>query len=123
MLPLSVGVYGIEKQRRVDHHTVEADRPVQVCSGHAAGGPDSADHIAGVDGIAWPYVDGAEVALHGQQAAAMVEPDRLAIEKVIATVDHPACRRGDDGRAHTCGDVHAAVRVARLAVEDAPHAE
>jgi len=116
-IPRSLAVSGIEKQRRVDHHAIEADRPVQVRASHATGRPDSAQYVTRGQLVSRLDIDGAEMAIHGQQAAAMVEPDRLAIEEVVAAVDHAAGCRGEYGRAHGCSDVHAGVRVARLAVE------
>jgi hypothetical protein len=61
-----------QKQRRVDHRPVQADRPVQVRAGHAAGGAHGAQRVAGAHGVAGLHVDPAQVAQHRQQAAVAV---------------------------------------------------
>ena len=53
----------------------------------------------------------------------MVQPHRVAVEEVVAGVDHAARSRRDHRRALGRSDVHAAVRVARLAVEHPPQPE
>ena len=49
-----------------------------------------------------------------------IRPHRVAVEKELAGVDHNAGGRGANRRTCIGGDVHAAVRFARLAVENAP---
>src|SRR5690606_17203969 len=112
------GGIGIEEEGRVDHPAIETHRPVQVRPGDPAGGADRADRIAGRDPVTWPDFDGAQMTVHREQAAAMVEPDRLAVEEIIAGVDDAAVGRGDDGRSGGGRDVHPAVRAPRLTVED-----
>ena len=53
----------------------------------------------------------------------MVQPHGVAVEEVVAGVDHLAGKRRDDRRAGGGGDVHAAVRIARLAIEHAAQSE
>ncbi|MFO1427299.1 MAG: hypothetical protein U1F11_10090 [Steroidobacteraceae bacterium] len=53
----------------------------------------------------------------------MVDEHGIAIEEILARVQHAARRRGAHRRAGRRGDVHAAVRIAGLAVEDAPQPE
>ena len=69
------------------------------------------------------HVDRAQMAIHADHAAAVIHKDRLAIEKLITRVDHRTRERRPHRRADRCGDVHAAVWIARLAVENAAHAE
>jgi tRNA-dihydrouridine synthase C len=114
---------GLEEERGVDHRPVEADRPVQVRPGDPPGGADRGDALARLDPLLRLHVGGVQVAVHRQPAAAMVEPDGVAIEEVVADVDHPARGRAQHRGADRGSDVHAAVRVAGLAIEDAPQAE
>ena len=53
----------------------------------------------------------------------MVQPDGATVEEVVPHIHHLARQRCHDGRAGGGGNVHAAVRIARLAVEDAAQAE
>ena len=92
-------------------------------AGHAAGRAHLAEGVAGLELVAHLAVHLAQVAVHGEQAAAVVEPDRAAVEEIVAHVDHAAGQRRDDGGARRCGDVHAAVRIAGLTIEDAAQAE
>src|SRR3569832_1452666 len=114
---------GREKQSRIDARVVEAHAPVQVWAGGAAGLADRADHVAARDVLARLHVDALHVAVHGHQALAVVDEHGVAVEEVIAGRDH-ASRRGcaheAPGRG---GDVEAAVRGARQAVDDAAQAE
>jgi hypothetical protein len=111
------------KQRRVHHRAVQHHAPVQVRSRHAAGRAHGAQALAGGQGVAHLHVDGTQVAHHAQQAAAVIQPDGLAVEEIVARVDHPPRQGRHHRRAGGRGDVHAAVRGAGLAVEDAPQPE
>ena len=53
----------------------------------------------------------------------MVQPHGAPVEEVVVHVNHLARQRRHDGRARGGGNVHAAVRIARLAVEHAPQPE
>ena len=53
----------------------------------------------------------------------MVQPDRAAVEEIVAHIDHLAGQRCTHRRSGGGGNVHAAVRIARLAVEDTAQAE
>ncbi|MPN55346.1 hypothetical protein SDC9_203028 [bioreactor metagenome] len=63
------------------------------------------------------------MAVHGQQPAAVVQPHGAAVEEIVPRVDDPARQRRHHGRARGRGNVHAAVRIARLAIEHAPQPE
>src|SRR5689334_21140150 len=91
-------------------------------AGDAAGGTDGADDFAGGEVGAEFGFDGVEVAVHGDQAVAVVDVDRVAVEKELADFDDGAGGGRVDGRAFGSGDVHAGVGVARLAVEHATRA-
>jgi tRNA-dihydrouridine synthase C len=112
-----------EEERRIDHHPVQADGPVQVRAGDPPGGADAGDALTRRDPLAHLHLGGVQVAVHREQAAAVVEPDGVAVEEVVADIDHLAGRRAEHGRADRRGDVHAAVRIARLAIEDTAQAE
>lgn len=120
---LASAAVALEEQRRVDHRAVEAHRPVQVRAGHAAGGAHRTDWLAGFDRVALAHIGSAEVAAHGEQAAAMVQPHGVAVEEVVADVDHAPGGRGAHRGAGGRGDVHAGMGAACLAVEDAAQAE
>ena len=67
-------------------------------------------------------VDLAQVAVHRDETCAVVEDHGVAVEEVVTGVEHPAVGGRMDRRALVRGDVHAAVRVTRLVVKDAPRA-
>ena len=91
--------------------------------GHAAGGAHRADALPHIHGLAHLHIDGAQVAHHAQQAAAMVQPHGVAVEKIVSGVDHPCSQWREYGRAGRCRNVHAAVWIAGLAVEHAAQPE
>ena len=96
---------------------------MQVRTGRAAGHADRADARPGGEPLPGLDVDGAQMAVHADQAAAVIDEHRIAVEKKLARVDD----RAGDGHYHRRAgrgrNVHAAVRIARLAVEYAAHAE
>ena len=92
-------------------------------AGDAACGPDSAQRVTHADMVARFHRNGAQVAHHAQQAAAVIHPHCAAVEKIAACVDHLARQRGHHGGAGDSGNVHAAVRIARLPVEHPPQPE
>jgi hypothetical protein len=85
--------------------------------------PTLQNALAGAQGVAHLHVDAAQVAIHGEQALAVVQPHGAAVEEIVARVNHLARQRRHDGRAGGGGNVHAAVRIARLAVEHPPQPE
>src|SRR3569832_689671 len=112
-----------EELSRIDARVVEAHAPVQARAGGAAGLADRADHVAARDVLARLHVDALHMAVHGHQALAVVDEHGVAVEEVIAGRDHASrrgCAHAAPGRG---GDVAAAVRGARQAVEDAAPAE
>jgi hypothetical protein len=60
---------------------------------------------------------------HGDQSVAMIEIDRVAGEVLARGEGHDAVGRGEDDRARSRLEIGAAVRAARLAVEDPARAE
>ncbi|MNX57771.1 hypothetical protein D3C86_885940 [compost metagenome] len=96
---------------------------MQVRPGHPSRRAHRGQRVAGLEHIAHLHVPAAQVAVHRQQTAAVVDPDGAAVEEVVAGVDHLAGQRRAHGRAGAGCDVHAAVRIARLAVEHAAQAE
>ena len=63
------------------------------------------------------------MAVHRDQALAVIDQHGVAIEEVIAGIDDLAICRGVDRRPHRCGNVHPGVRSPRLVVEDATPAK
>jgi len=88
-----------------------------------AGDPPGCAHfaqlVAGLDHRARLHIDLVQVAVQRHETLSVVNENRLAIEKIIAGVDHHTRRRRNDRRARGGGDVHAGVRVARLIIEHA----
>ena len=96
---------------------------MQVRASNAAGGPDSAQRVTHADMVARFHRNGAQVAHHAQQAPAVVDPYRAAIEEIVTRVDHLTRQWGHHGGAGGGGNVHAAMRIARLPVEHPPQPE
>src|SRR2546430_11145071 len=61
-----------KKERGIDARVVEADRPVQVRSGHPAGSADRADFVAARDAGALRDIDAAQMVVHGDQSLAEI---------------------------------------------------
>src|ERR1700760_4976457 len=84
---------------------------------------DGADPSARREALPGLDVDRTQMAVHADQSAPMVDEDGVAVEEEFARVHHGAC----DGDVHRStdrrGDVHAAVRIARFAVEYAARAK
>jgi len=57
------------------------------------------------------------VAVHRQQPLSVIDDHGIAIEEVVAGVDHGTLSSCMDRRADGCCDIHAGVRIARLAIE------
>ncbi len=53
----------------------------------------------------------------------MIDKHRVAVEEIVAHVDDDAVRGSEHGSTQWRGYVHAAVRIARFTVEDAPQPE
>ncbi len=75
------------------------------------------------DLVARLHVDPAQVAVHRHHARPVVDEHGVAVEEEIPRVEHAAGCRTADRRAGRGGDVHAAVRIARLVVEEPSQAE
>src|SRR5690606_2808606 len=106
-----------------DHGAVQHHAPMQVWPGDPTRGADRADSLTSSDVRTWLHGDGAEVADHAEQASAVIEPDGVTVEEVIARVDHLCGQWRAHRRACWCGDVHPAVGVARLAIENPAQAK
>jgi hypothetical protein len=96
---------------------------VQVRAGDAAGRADVAQHLTGLQFLADLHADLREVAIHRHQALAVIDEHIVAIEEIFTDVDHLARQWRLDRRARGRGDIHAAVRPARFAVEHAAQPE
>ena len=96
---------------------------MQVRSRDAARRADESKHFARVDLVAALHVDAAQVAVHRHDPRAVVDEHRVAVEEEIALVEDAARGRCPDRRAGGRRDVHARVRIARLAVEEPPESE
>src|SRR5579863_476527 len=112
-----------QKEFGIDPGAVEIQAPMQMGTGRAPRHPDGADAGARLQMLAGCDVDGAEMTVHADQPAAMVDEYRIAVEEELARVDH----RAGDGYPHRGAagrrDVHPAVRIAGFAVENASRAE
>jgi hypothetical protein len=96
---------------------------MQVRTGHSPRRADVAQNFAALQVLTHVDADLRKVAVHRQQASAVIHDDIVAVEEVVAHIDHAAGEWRLDGRARRCGDVHAGVRIARLAVEHAAQSE
>ena len=91
--------------------------------GHATGHADLADLLPTRHARAVFHDNPVQMVVHRDQPLAVVEEHGVAVEEIIAGVDHDAGRGRDHHRARGRGDVEPAVRRARLVVEEAPQAE
>jgi len=96
---------------------------MQVRSSHSAGLPDFAYPGTPVDLITQFDAGRAEMTIHSDKALAMIDDDRIAIEEIVANRCHFASSRRNDGGAGRGGDIHTAMGIAGLIIEDAPRAE
>src|SRR5690625_5468664 len=78
----------LQKQLRIHHSAVQCHAPVQMRTGDAAGSADGAEHVAGFDLLAGLHRDFVHVAVHGNEAAAVVEENGVAVEIKISAIDH-----------------------------------
>src|SRR5688500_20354823 len=92
-------------------------------AGDAPGRADQAELRTRTDLVARLHVGAAQVTVHRDHALAMVDEYRLAVEEEVAGVEHAAAGRVENRRPSRGGDIHPAVRAARLAVEEPPQPE
>src|SRR5687767_9888182 len=90
---------------------------MQVRSRHAAGRADLANQIACLELIAQFHCNAVEVTVHRHEPMAVIDVQRVAIEKKVPELDDGTCRRCMYRRALRRRDVHARMRIARLTVE------
>src|ERR1700733_2742950 len=114
---------GRQEQCRVDEFAVERDAEVQMRTGDTAGGANLADDRAAVHRLTDLHADDRQVAVHRDQALAVIDQYRIAIKKIVAGIDDLAVCRGVDRCPGRSGNVHAGMRRARLVVEHATPAE
>src|SRR6185369_2095101 len=91
--------------------------------GDAPGRADFADDVTRVDALALAHVNRGEVGQHREQSQSMVDDDGISRKVKGTSDDNPAGVRRMNRRPRRAEEVGAAVRAARLAVEDAARAE
>jgi hypothetical protein len=97
---------------------------VQVRAGDAAGGADRAEQISPFfDRLTGTHVDARQVHVGADQALAVVDENRVAVEEIVAGIGHHPIGRRLDRRPGAGRHIQPGMRVARLAVEDAAQAE
>ena len=96
---------------------------MQVRAGNPPGLAHGADDIACPDPLADTGTNAVQVAVHGQQSRAMVDPDGVSVEEIVAGIDDHTGGRRLHGRSHRRRDVHATMRIARLPIEEAAQPE
>src|SRR5689334_1876857 len=111
-------VFSWQEQRGIHKRSVETDAEVQVRTSDTAGSAHLADDIARRHFVAGLHADLTQVAEHRHHALAVVDEYRISVKEVIARIHHDPIGRRLDRRACTGGDVHPAVRIARLLVEE-----
>ena len=92
-------------------------------TGGAAGGADPADDAAAGQALAQLHVHLRHVTEHADEALAVVDEHRIAVEEVVADEDDLASGWCLDGSAGSDREVEAGVGVALLAVEEAAQPE
>ena len=95
------------KQRRINHCAIQDHTPVQMRPGGAAGHAGEAELLAFADGITIFHIELIEVAVHGDQAVAVVDKDGFAVEEVIIHREYGAGCAGHDGGAACNGNIQA----------------
>ena len=96
---------------------------MQVRAGNPPGLAHGADDIARPDPLADTGTNAVQVAVHGEQPGAMIDPDGVSVEEIVAGIDDHAGGSRLHGRSHRRRDVHAPMRIARLTIEEAAQAE
>src|SRR5262245_10579044 len=96
---------------------------MQMRAGDPARGADGADNRSRFHMHARFYIDLIQMTVHRDQTQPMIYEYCIAIEKIIAHI-HYLTRRGRfDRRAARRGDIHARMRITRLAIEYPARAE
>ena len=88
---------------------------MQVGAGRATGHPDRTDARSGGDALSRLHVDGAQMAVHADETAAVIDEHRIAVEKIVARIEH---RSGD--RQHTGVPEGAAMSMPVCGLRDSP---
>ncbi len=96
---------------------------MEVRSGRSAGHSRRAQPLALGYGLAGQDIDAIEVAVHADQAVAVIDEDRPAVEEVVVNGKYRAVGIRPDGSAAWDGDVESGVRRAWLAIEESADAE
>src|SRR3990167_9658562 len=101
-----------DKNRRVDARVVQADVPVHVRAGGAAGGADPAEYGAACQLLAEAHVGFRQVTEHADKALAVVDEHRIAVKEVVTDQRYLAGGRCLDRCASGHGKVQARMGVA-----------
>jgi hypothetical protein len=96
---------------------------VQVRSGDPPGCAHQADRFPRRDFLAGFHIDAAQVTVHGDDALAVVEEHRVAVEEEVTDLEDAARRRRLNRRTRGGRNVHPTVWISGLAVEEPPQAE
>src|SRR5262249_44685396 len=114
----------LDPLRGVDVHTIDVENPVEMRSGGAARGTGVAQNVAALDlGTSCDH-ELRHVKIHGLQALAVVNADRIAENVELLCERDVAAGDGADGLGGWGALVHAGVIFAgRLPVMEAPDAE
>jgi hypothetical protein len=107
----------------IDVGAVDGEAPVEMRAGDASGGADLAEDGADREAVTNLDSDLREVTVEGVDAQAVVDEHGVAGKVERFGEDHAAGLGGVDGSAGGGGEVHAGVRGAGFAVEDAAAAE
>src|SRR6266403_2985545 len=73
-----------QEQLGIDPGAIETQAPVQMRSGRAAGHADGADTRPRRQALAGLHVDGTQVAVPADEAAAMIDEHGVAVEEIPA---------------------------------------
>lgn len=110
---------GGEEKSGIYTRIVEVNTPVQMGACDTPGLADAADPLTRANLPAHINIDRIHVAIQANEPVAVVEDDGVAIEKIVPRCAHHACGWGDDGGPFVSSDIHARMRRAGLAVEEA----
>src|SRR5688500_2701947 len=92
-------------------------------TGDAACCADGPDASAWRQLIAGFHVDAIQMAVHRDEARAVIDEDRVAVEEELAHLNHFAGSGRDDRSSFRGRDVHAGMGLAWLAIEEPARAE
>ena len=112
-----------EKQLGIDRGVVQNDRPMQMRACDPASGADCAKDFALFDWCTVAHVDARHVHVGADQALAVVDKNRVAIEKIVTGIRYHTIGRGFDRCAGADRDIEPGMRVAGQAVENSTQAE